>query len=146
MHARSRIRASFAAQVTGLPTTGARVYVSRARAIAIDQMPALRITSDAETIESTSVSAPAVLERTLTLTCEAYATGMDDVDAALDTMCAEVEAAIGADPSLGGAAAWCYPSGIEIAIDDEGEQPAGRATLSFAVRYYTTQTEPETAI
>jgi len=145
-HVRQQIREAFAAAVTGLTTTGARVYQSRIYELPAAQLPALRISTNDEAITWASLHNPATMERDIGLTCEAVAQATADLDDTLDTIIGEVEVAIAADPTLGGLCGVCRIESIEIDLSAEGEVPTGRAAMRFAVRTYTLSNAPQTAL
>ena len=145
-HVRQQIREAFAAAVTGLTTTGARVYASRIYEIPAASLPALRITTDEESIAWVSVHPTATLERDISITCEAVAQAVADLDDTLDTIIGEVEVAIAADTTLGGLCGACRLESIAIDLSADGEAPTGRAAMRFTCRTYTLSNAPSAAI
>ena len=145
-HVRQQIRDAFAARVTGLATTLSRVHPSRRYAMQPDQLPALRIYTNDEAIAGVTIGAPATLERDISIVCQAVAQANTDLDDTLDTMVAEVEIAIAADPTLGGLVRACRIESIAIEMSTEGEVPTGAATMVFACRVYTLSNAPGTAL
>ena len=74
---------------------------------------------------------------------EGMARATADLDETLDDICAEVEAALAADVTLGGKAKVLYLTGIDDPEQsDEGDQPTGLVRLNFRVQYRTLNTTP----
>jgi len=76
-HVRAQIRAAVAARVTGLTTTGARVYVNNVDPLAVGELPALTIRNGAEQIDRQSIGSPNPYTRraqTIIVTANARAT------------------------------------------------------------------------
>lgn len=142
-HVRQQIREAAAAALTGLTTTGARVFQSRIRPLRDADLPCLLVNTDEETIDGATIAG--MLERTLTLQIRAVAKVADDLDDTLDTMLAEVEVAL-ATQTLGGRAKNIELTKIEIELNDDLEKPVGIATASYQVSYYTAAGIPGTAI
>lgn len=152
-HVRHQIREAFAAQVTGLSTSGARVFQSRIRDMASNDLPGLLIYTETELIDdnagTTYQSSPDIQRRTITLRCEAKAkpntnTNIDDT---LDLMCKEVEIAISANPSLGGLAkVQCWLIGTEIDIDAGTERLVGKAVMTWKIVTLTMSNAPDVVL
>lgn len=145
MHVRQQIREAAAALLTGLATTGARVFQSRLRPLRDADLPCLLINTDDEEIETQGISANALQERTLTLSIRAVAKQSDALDAELDTLLAEIETALG-NSTLGGKAESILLASIRIEMNDEIEKPVGIATAQYRVTYYTATGTPGTAL
>lgn len=144
MHARKQIRAAVAAAVTGLQATGSRVYRSRVYPMASAELPGLCIYTTTEAAQPEIMRAPRRLVRDLSVIVEAYAVATDDVDGTLDDIAAQVEAAIGADPTLGGKVRRVHVAQTETMLTGEGEKPIGVLRLTFAAEYATYENQPET--
>ena len=135
-HARTQIRQAVAALVTGLPTTGSRVFQSRMRPQGAANLPCLLVTTDGEQIDSTVDS---ILLRDLSVSIRSFAMGGATLDETLDQIALEVEAAMATNPRA-------IFERIEIDFDDELEQPAGSVTLTYRIQYYTTAADPAVMI
>ena len=145
-HVRQQIRESVATVLTGLTTTGSNVYESRVNALNESKLPALVIYSKSENSEITTIGTGLGIERTLTITVEAYVKANLNFDDTIDTICAEVETAMGNDRTLNGLAKFSYLGSTEIDFVGDGENPVGYATLEYVVQYRTIQNAPETAV
>lgn len=145
-HVRQQIRERVATVLTGLTTTGSNVYESRVYALNESKLPALVVYSKSENSEITTIGTGLGIERNLTITVEAYVKANLNFDDTIDTICAEVETAMGNDRTLNGLAKFSYLGSTEIEFDGDGENPVGYATLEYVVQYRTIQNAPETAV
>jgi hypothetical protein len=144
MHARQQIRDAVATICTGLTTTGARAYRSRAYPMASAELPGLCVYTTQEASQPEIMRAPRRLLRELSIVVECYARATDAVDATLDTIAAEVETAIGTDPTLGSKVRRVHLSQTETMLMNDGEQPVGVARLTFTAEYATYENAPAT--
>lgn len=145
-HVRQQIREAAAALLTGLASTGPRVFQSRVYPLHESDLPALRIYATEESAEAATIHNPKLLSRALTLVVECCARAETDLDDTLDTMAKEVETALGNAPTLSGTARDCTLTGTEIDMQGEGDAPLGVARLSFAVLYNTAANAPDTLV
>lgn len=139
MHARRVIREAAAAAVTGLATTGSRVYQSRLYTLRDADLPCLLINTDDETITNTTIGSQ-ILERQLTLTVRCVAKATASLDDTLDQIILEVEPVLNG-ASFGGAKDLQLQS-IGIEMVDTLDKPAGVATLNYTGTYYTAGNAP----
>ena len=149
-HVRQQIREAVATTLTGLATTGARVYQSRLRPLADAELPALRIYTDSEQINNAvTIGFPNRQERTLTVRIEAVVKTASNFDDTLDTIIKEVETALNASTSTytagGLARGGITLDRIEIDHDAETDKPAGIARMSFDALYFTASNAPDVA-
>jgi hypothetical protein len=145
-HLRRQIREAAAAAVTGLTTTGARVFTSSVYALAVTDLPALRVRTPREASAQRTLGAPRLLERTLRLEVEAVAQATADLDDALDQACKEVEIALAMPcAALAGLVKSVTLTDTEITLTGEGEQPIGRAAMGFDVVYMAFENAPDAA-
>lgn len=145
-HVRKQIRDNVVTAVTGLTTTGSRVYRSRVYPVDTVNLPGLLIYTTAEASEIDSLASPRGLERSLDLAVEGVAQATANLDNTLDQIAAEVETALAADTTRGGLAKDTYLASTEIQLSDEGDKPVGAVRMIFRVVYRTRETAPETAI
>lgn len=144
-HIRQRIREAAELRLAGLATTGDRVFKHH-RALAAGDYPALRVTTWNETAELHAMGRPPVLMRTIDLVVEAWATGGDDLEDVLDTIAAEVEAAVAADDTFGGLAEDATLASTEKDMDQQGRKRAGVLVLTFRVRARTRTIAPDVPV
>lgn len=144
-HLRRQIVRALALQLTGLPTTGARVFVSRRHPLAAEHLPGLCVYAVLEVSEIDSMGGSRGLARTLDLVVEGVAQDNDGLDAGLDQIAAEVETALAAGPTLGGL---CYETTLtatRIALQPDqgkGEAKTGSIVMTFSARYRTMKSDP----
>ena len=147
-HVRTAIRTAIASRLTGLTTTGARVYPSRIHPLADSNLPCLRVYLDEEEIETETVHDDPLLRRSPVLRVECCAKAVASLDATLDTMLAEVEVAIGTGDATFGGLLKSRPLPRSVAVDlDEGlEKPVGILRVDYLAHYFTAASNPATAI
>jgi len=147
-HARKQIRDAAVTALTGLTTTGARVYPSRAVPVQEDRLPALLVYTREETsgVDTIGGAGSRGLQRICSLRVEGICQSIADLDDQADDIAAEVETALAADPSLGGLAKDLQLTQTEIGFTDEGGQPIAGVRMIFAVQYRTRERAPSTAI
>lgn len=103
-HYRQTIRDAVSARLLAANTgAGQNVFTSRARPV-LELLQRRESVLSVYTADERSVRDPDghLMRRTLVVSIEGMASGGDDLDGAMDTLAAEVEAAIDADPSLAG--------------------------------------------
>lgn len=145
-HVRQQIRDRIVTNVTGLSTTGARVYRSRVYPLNADTMPALLVYSTSEDSEIDAMGATGVLNRTVTIAIEGYVRNITVYDNKIDDICKEVETAMAADQKINGLAKNSFLSSTEIEYTGEGDQPIGVVTMNYVVQYRTATNAPQTAL
>ena len=134
-HARQTIREAAATLLTGLSSTGSRVFQSRM--VPQTTLPCLLVTTNDEEITPGTIAN--LIERHLDLVVVgvAKASAADD---ALDTIAAEVETAM---------AGFAYRNElqrIEVDFDETLDKPAGRIALTYRINYITAAGSPGTPI
>lgn len=144
-HVRQQIREAAATVLTGLATSGARVFQSRLRPLKDTDLPCLLINTDDEEIEAQGITATPMQERSLVLSVRAIAKQTATLDDVLDTMLAEIETAL-AGQTFGNRAKGLLLESIAIEMNDELEKPVGIATAHYRVTYYTATGTPGTAL
>lgn len=135
-HARQTIRETAAALLTGLTTTGSRVFQSRMSPQ--ETLPCLLVTTNDEEIVPGTIGN--LIERQLELVISGLAKAGSNVDDTLDTIAAEVETAM---------AGFTYRNQLtrlEIDFDEALEKPVGRILLTYRVIYLTAAGSPGTPI
>lgn len=144
-HVRQQIRDRIATTVTGLTTTGSRVYKMRRYALDDAKLPALCVYTMDETSGLITIGTR-TLRRVVNLSVQAFAKGSSTaISDTLDTICTEVEEAIAADFTVNGLAKSCILTSTGIDINVDGEQSIGSAQLIYTVEYITTIDDVETA-
>lgn len=142
-HVRRQIRDAAVTALTGLTTTGSRVYDSRVYAMQDTNLPGLRIFTNNEAVKISSMGVTRLLERDLELVVEACVKQNDTFDDTLDLILKEVETALAA--GLTGAK-YVQLKNIEIEMDGDGEKPVGVARMTFEAPYITANGTPDVAL
>lgn len=142
-HVRQQLRDAVATALTGLTTTGARVFTNRVYPVDVSDCPCLIVRSDGDDVEAQTIHQPYLQVRQTRIQVEAYAEGVDGFDDEIDTICQEVETAIANASSI--LVKGMYLRGTRIDFD-QGEQPIGRATMVFTKDLYTQSNAPQTAL
>jgi len=145
-HVRQLIRENIETTLTGLTTTGSRVFVSRVYPIAADNLPGLALYTMDESSEYTTTGLPRTVMRQLSVNVEAYVRGNTNYDDSLDTICSEIEVALYTDLTRGGYAKDTKVTSMDSEFSGEGDQPVARATLRVEVVYATKENDPTTAV
>lgn len=142
-HLRKQIRDAVKTTLTGLSTTGQRVFQQRFYPMQATALPGLLIYTNSETSELMTMTRPQKSQRELLLTVEGLAKANATLEDTLDAIAREVEEALGVDPTFGGLVKTSFLTGTELEFNADGENPVGAVRLTFAVRYITTATEVE---
>lgn len=145
-HIRQQIRERIATTVTGLSTTGTRVYQSRIYPLASGNLPGLLIYSTSEDSEIDAMGATGVLARNLSIAIEGYVKSTTEFDDKIDDICKEVETAMAGDQKINGLAKNSFLQSTEIEFSGEGDQPIGVVTLNYVVQYRTATNAPDAAL
>ena len=145
-HLRQQIRERVATTVTGLTTTGSRVYQSRVYPLADANLPGLLVYSTSESSEpDVMTSGNRTLFRELEIVIEAYAKATSNLDDTLDTITDEIETAMAADRTVNSLARDATLASTAITLIGEGEKPVGVVTLTYRVTYRNAMNAPDTA-
>jgi len=145
-HVRQQIRDRFAALIDGLATTGSNVFQTRIYPLRDDNLPGLSLYTEAEEIDDEEGKVERLQHRSMNIVVtghEMLAAGLDDQ---LDTIAAEVEAAVFDDRFLNNLAFANDLISIDTDYSAEAEKPIGTIQLIFKVQYLTEEGSPETAI
>ena len=142
-HVRQQIRDQLKTTLTGLTTTGANVFSSRV--YDHDVLPSLTIYTLSEELGEESANKQL---RLLNIVVEARAKATSNLDDTLDTIGAEVEAAIfnTGDTTLGGKCKDIDFEGIDIELSGESDQPVGLMSIRFACLYRVDKSDVTTLI
>ena len=146
-HRRRQIRDRAKAQLLGLPSTGAEVYIGRTRELKQGHAPTWLVYARTEGSDVDTQGGGSTLLRNLALLLEGRAnaegeTAAEDLENLLDDMAAEAEGAMALDFSLNGLATEVTLTGTEIETIAAGELHQGRIALRYRVVYRTLETDP----
>jgi hypothetical protein len=145
-HVRQQIREQVASTCTGLTTTGSNVFQSRVYPLQDSNLPALLIYTTNEDSATDIMGGTLVAQREVVVLIEAFVKANADFDDVVDTICAEVEVALGADRTLNNLAKFIQLTSTEISYNGEGESPVGVVRLSYGVQYRTAVNDPSTSL
>jgi hypothetical protein len=146
-HLRRRIREAIGTAVTGLTTTGSRVYQSRVYPLQDANLPALLVFSKSERVIVSTMGMPRVLQRTVEIEVSAVAKATVDLDDALDGICKEVEVALAMPVSaLAGLCETITLTATDIEMTGTADQPIGQARMTFEVEYFAAENAPDVAL
>lgn len=149
-HVRTQLRRAVVDLLTGLPTTGPRVYRGRRRNLAHDHDPTLLVYTDDEDITLAHQASPPEQDRSVMLMIDGRANGSGDsaeLEDLLDVIAAEVEPAILENWSFGGLASHTVLTKTRTRFaDGKGEVLNGAIRLEFRVTYSTEEGRPTVAV
>ena len=143
-HVRKQLREAMATVVTGLTTTGARVFQSRFYPLQTNELPCLIITTDGDQVENLSIHRPVAQKRETNIRIDAYARANADLDDTLDLICKEVEIAIAG--SSNAIVKGSMYNGCRIDVEVLGDQPVGKVSMLFSNDLYTDSSAPDVLI
>ncbi len=144
-HVRRQIREAAAAALTGLATTGSRVFQSRIHTLRDPDLPCLLISTDDEQIDAENAVMGGELTRELTLVVKGVAKTATTLDDTLDGIAEQVEPVLNG-ATLGNLVKRCTLERIGVEMDDTLEKPAGVITLTYRTLYFTSPAAPGTAL
>ncbi len=141
-HARKQIRGALVTALTGLATTGTRVYVNNVYSRPV--MPFMNIDQGDEVIDNSTMGAR-LQQRVADYSIQVVAEGDTSLDA-LDTSSVEIEDAISADTTLGGKVRDAQYLGVQPAQNGDREKKVTQYTHLIRVEYLTREGDPETTL
>lgn len=146
-HARESIRKAIITACTGLTTTGSNVGGWNIHAIDATDLPWLSVKVTGEALSDSIENEFGDYEvRQLSVSIEARARALADLDDTLDDICAEVETAVMGDSSLAALIKDVQLVGTSFELDGEGEKPVGLATMEWIIDYRVNSTAPTSPV
>lgn len=141
-HVHTQIRSAAVTALTGLTTSGARVYTDRMFDLADANLPGLRVYLDNETVETETIHTPPVQSRRAELVVECCAKAASSLSTTLDTMSKEVEIALAAGFTV--SSKTLTPLLSSSRLDREpGSTPVGVKRLVFDLEFFTLANAPD---
>jgi hypothetical protein len=135
MHIRQAIRDNVKTTLTGLATTGDRVYVNRIYPFIQQVSNGILIYTESESTDYLTMGRPRSQERSLTLKVEIYAKATANLDNSIDDIALEIENALYNDPSRGGVATDTMIMNFDSDFSGDGDSPVGVGILDIVVKY-----------
>lgn len=142
-HLHKQIRDAIVTALTGLTTTGSRVYANRLQPLPDALSPTLLVTLDEETATPLTFHPSPIYERELRLTVSAVAKATSGLDDTLDQISKEVEVALASGITLSGRRLDFTYTGMSF--DDElADKPVGIKRMNFTVTFTAAANAPDT--
>lgn len=136
---RTEIRNAFATALTGLTTTGARVFCSRTRPLAATELPAILVFSGEETPLQMLLTTSQPIQRRYELRADIMLKDNTGAEDTADTILAEIEAALFASVAANTLAGKVGSITLKAVgspdIDDSTEKPCLRLPVLFETVY-----------
>lgn len=142
-HLHKQIRAAVVTKLTGLTTSGSRVYANRLAPLPDTTSPSLLITLDEERAEGMTIHQPQMVERTLVLSVSAVAKATSGLDDTLDLMSKEVETALASGITVGSRTLDCFYTGMNFE-DEQSDKPVGVKRMTFSIPFTALANAPDT--
>ncbi len=144
-HVRQQIREAFAT-VLANASVASVISSSRVYPLPPTTTTAALIYTNTDSVTDTTLTAPRNLTRELIIVVECVARKLADLDDQLDTLCKNVENAVGANNTLGGLVKDCILADTIITHDFNGDAPIGSARMQFRVMYRTAENNAEISV
>lgn len=141
-HLHKQIRSALVTKLTGLTTTGSRVWANRLQPLQDANLPALRIYADEERAELLTVHSPAMLARELTVVVEACAKATTALDDTLDQIAKEVETALAAGLTFGAVNLPVFYTGMSF-DDEQLDKPVAVKRMTFSIPFQAMSNAPD---
>jgi len=132
-HYLTTVRAAVIAELTGLATTGSRVYEDEPHTLQADQVPALIVSCWSPQVGPASLDMT-TLQVDVDVGIECVVKGASGLQTTLDTIAGEVQAAIRTLTSIGGRAVQIVPVSFDRPFFDlSTDQPVARRLLLYRI-------------
>lgn len=141
-HLHKQIRAALVTALTGLATTGSRVWANRLQPMQDANLPGLRIFADEERAEMLTATDDYVLRRELTVFVEACSKKVSGLDDELDLISKEVETALAGGITVAGRDIEVLYTGMSF-DDEQLDKPVGVKRMTFTVSFQAAAGTPD---
>lgn len=142
-HLHRQIREAVEILLTGLTTTGARVYANRLQPLTDANLPGLRVFMDDEEVIESGIDK--VQTRRLSMIVECCAKANATLDDTLDAISKEVESALSGGITIG--SNWMDAEYAGMQFDDAlADKPVGVKRLRFSIIYMAASNAPDVLI
>jgi hypothetical protein len=144
-HLHKQIRGAVVTKLTGLTTSGSRVYANRLQPLPDGMSPSLLVTLDEERASGLTIHQPQAQERELSLSVAAVCKVTSALDDTLDLMSKEVEIALAAGITVGSRTLEVFYTGMQFE-DEQADKPVGIKRMSFTIPYTAMSNAPDVLI
>lgn len=145
-HARQQIREAVIAKIHAIGIANAKVMKARTNRVDPVDGPVLIVFAPQEQSDVSAMGSAPPLDRTLSISLEAYVKGDVDIEDDLDDLAVDIETAFGSDPKLGGLIKSIRLTSTESDIGGGSEQRAANMQMVYEVRYRTKSDQPSILI
>ncbi len=145
-HVRQTIRERIVTDITGLATTGTKVFDTRIYPLTSAELPALIVYARDEDIEYEDLKPNRTQRRDLSIVIEAHAKATINLEDTFDTIAKEVEEAISGDLTINGNAKDVRLDSIDTDFNSDGQSKAGVMTITYIISYFVKENDVETAV
>lgn len=150
MHVRTQIRDAVIGKITNLSLTGDRVFKPPMMLKASTEMPCLRVRCGDEQIGGLTITQVGIQQRSMVVFVDCFSQDKDDVEAHINEIAAEVEAALDGFP-LSDSQGLALVQELTLSTFDAGltnelETPTGMVTLGFRAEYFANAGDPSSAV
>lgn len=147
MHIRQKLRNAVVSAMTGLATTGPRVYASRVHVMGEHHLPGLRVATLSESVTLETLHSPnqqqyGQYQRNVELVVDACVRRGDASADQLDTICEEVETALAAGVTVDSVYITPILTGVEIEMDGGVDQRVEVASMRYTCILFTQANQP----
>lgn len=140
-HIRQQLRGAVATAVTGLTTTGTRVYPYRVYALQPGtELPCVSVYVTGE--EASGASVGTMVEREVTVHVRGFAAGATVPDNTLDQIAKEIETVLAGGVTISGRAVTLMYRGCDIEFE-AADKPYGAIDLRFAAMLFNAASAPD---
>lgn len=136
-HVRKQLRVAVAAALTGLTTTGSRVYPSRVFVVQPGELPCLAVYTRNESDTPANMLGDTV-RRVIQVVVEGVAAAESGLDNMLDQIAKEIESALDTPVTVyTGVDTQLNYEGCQVEMRDDLNIPVGSIALTFTAELYT---------
>ena len=144
-HIRKQIRDAVKARLTGLPTTGPRVFPSLVYPLEDKELPAIRIYTIRDIPTVVAQGKPRKMQRGVQVVVEGVVKVNQSIEDELDEIGVEVEAALSGQELRGLVKELTLEEATE-SLTMEGERQAGLLRMVFLAVLYIAENDPQTPL
>lgn len=141
-HLHKQIRSAVVTKLTGLTTSGSRVYANRLQPLPDAMSPTLLVTLDEETATQATFHTNPIYERDLRLSVAAIYKATSALDDTLDLMSKEVETALAAGITVGSRTLDVFYTGMSF-DDEQSDKPVGIKRMQFSIQFTAAANAPD---